>query len=155
MRFERLLFGFQAQDKESNETVAIKKMNFNGKDAQEKWLDIIKEVRFLRSIKHPHIVEYRACFLKDFTCWMVMEYCIGSASDIVGVFKDQLVEDAMAEICEQTLDALIHIHDFKYIHRDVKAGNILITDAGLVKLGDLGSASMCSPANSFVGSPYW
>uniref|UniRef100_A0A1I7SE52 non-specific serine/threonine protein kinase n=1 Tax=Bursaphelenchus xylophilus TaxID=6326 RepID=A0A1I7SE52_BURXY len=146
---------YYAQDKENNETVAIKKMNFNGKDAQEKWLDIIKEVRFLRSIRHKHIVQYRACFLKDYTCWMVMEYCIGSASDIIGVFKDQLVEDAIAEIAEQTLDALEYIHGFKYIHRDVKAGNILITDDGVVKLGDVGSASMHSPANSFVGSPYW
>ncbi|CAD5213969.1 unnamed protein product [Bursaphelenchus okinawaensis] len=146
---------YYAQDKENNETVAIKKMNFNGKDAQEKWLDIIKEVRFLRSIRHKNIVEYRACFIKEYTCWMVMEYCIGSASDIIGVFKDQLVEDAIAEICEQTLEALQYIHGFKYIHRDVKAGNILITDDGVVKLGDVGSASMHSPANSFVGSPYW
>lgn len=60
---------------------------------------------------------------------MVMEYCIGSASDIISVFKDQLVEDAIAEICDQTLNALIHIHSQLFIHRDVKAGNILITDA--------------------------
>lgn len=60
---------------------------------------------------------------------MVMEYCIGSASDILSVFKDQLVEDAIAEICEQTLSALVYIHSQNFIHRDVKAGNILITDA--------------------------
>jgi serine/threonine protein kinase len=57
-----------------------------------------------------------------------MEYCIGSASDILSVFKDQLVEDAIAEICEQTLAALVYIHSQNFIHRDVKAGNILITD---------------------------
>ncbi|KAI6214668.1 hypothetical protein M3Y94_00295700 [Aphelenchoides besseyi] len=146
---------YYAHDRENKETVAIKKMAFVGKDAMEKWMDIVKEVRFLRSVQHPNIVRFRSCHLKEQTCWLIMEYCIGSASDIINVFKEQLVEDAIAEICDQTLSALAYIHDRNYIHRDVKAGNILITDAGVVKLGDLGSASLQSPANSFVGSPYW
>jgi serine/threonine protein kinase len=39
--------------------------------------------------------------------------------------------------------------------RDIKAGNILLTDTGDIKLADFGSASIASPANSFVGTPYW
>lgn len=39
--------------------------------------------------------------------------------------------------------------------RDIKAGNILLTEPGQVKLADFGSASIASPANSFVGTPYW
>lgn len=42
-----------------------------------------------------------------------------------------------------------------YLYRDVKAGNILLTELGQVKLADFGSASIASPANSFVGTPYW
>uniref|UniRef100_A0A672MRC7 Serine/threonine-protein kinase TAO3 n=1 Tax=Sinocyclocheilus grahami TaxID=75366 RepID=A0A672MRC7_SINGR len=41
------------------------------------------------------------------------------------------------------------------LFRDVKAGNILLTEPGQVKLADFGSASIASPANSFVGTPYW
>ena len=41
------------------------------------------------------------------------------------------------------------------IFRDIKAGNILLTDTGDIKLADFGSAAIASPANSFVGTPYW
>lgn len=47
------------------------------------------------------------------------------------------------------------MHLFFMCLRDVKAGNILLTEPGQVKLADFGSASIASPANSFVGTPYW
>jgi serine/threonine protein kinase len=65
------------------------------------------------------------------------------------------MEIEIAEICEQTLQGIAYLHGLKRIHRDIKAGNILLTDTGKVKLADLGSASLNSPAQTFVGSPYW
>ncbi|CAG9534831.1 unnamed protein product [Cercopithifilaria johnstoni] len=146
---------FFAQDLETNTTVAIKKMAFSGKQSVEKWSDIIKEVSFLKNIKHENIVEYRACYLKDHTCWLVMEYCIGSAADIVEVHRSPIRECEIAAIIEQTLFGLSYLHKLGRIHRDVKAGNILLTDNGIVKLADFGSASTLCPAQSFVGTPYW
>ncbi|KAJ1362510.1 hypothetical protein KIN20_022084 [Parelaphostrongylus tenuis] len=105
-----------AYDKETSETVAIKKMAYLGN----------RPVAFLNKVKHPHIIECKACFLKEQTCWLVMEYCIGSAADIVGRFAS----------------------------RDIKAGNILLSDSGRVKLADFGSASMCDPAQTFIGTPF-
>lgn len=40
-------------------------------------------------------------------------------------------------------------------YSDIKAGNILLTEQGIVKLADFGSAAIKCPANSFVGTPYW
>lgn len=84
-----------------------------------------------------------------------MEYCLGSASDIIEVHKRPLKEDEIAAICEGVLRGLHYLHSLGRIHRDVKAGNILLTENGTVKLADFGSASIKCPANSFVGTPYW
>jgi serine/threonine protein kinase len=84
-----------------------------------------------------------------------MEYCLGSASDIIEVHKRPLKEDEISAICEGVLRGLHYLHSLGRIHRDVKAGNILLTENGTVKLADFGSASVKCPANSFVGTPYW
>ncbi|KRZ57453.1 Serine/threonine-protein kinase SULU [Trichinella nativa] len=120
-----------------------------------KWNDIVKEVKFLKNLRHENIVEFKACFLKDHTCWLVMEYCVGSASDILEVHKKPLREQEISAICQQVLHGLRYLHSLGRIHRDVKAGNILLTDSGVVKLADFGSASLVCPAQSFVGTPYW
>uniref|UniRef100_A0A8C6PEQ7 non-specific serine/threonine protein kinase n=1 Tax=Nothobranchius furzeri TaxID=105023 RepID=A0A8C6PEQ7_NOTFU len=144
-----------ARDVHSNEVVAIKKMSYSGKQTNEKWQDIIKEVKFLQKLRHPNTIEYRGCYLKEHTAWLVMEYCLGSASDLLEVHKKPLQEVEIAAITHGALQGLAYLHSHNMIHRDVKAGNILLTEPGQVKLGDFGSASILSPANSFVGTPYW
>uniref|UniRef100_A0A674BXR4 Serine/threonine-protein kinase TAO3 n=1 Tax=Salmo trutta TaxID=8032 RepID=A0A674BXR4_SALTR len=144
-----------ARNSYSKEVVAIKKMSYNGKQTTEKWQDIIKEVKFLEQLRHPNTIEYKGCYLKDNTAWLVMEYCLGSASDLLEVHKKPLQEIEIAAITHGALQGLAYLHSRNMIHRDVKAGNILLTEPGLVKLADFGSASIASPANSFVGTPYW
>ncbi|XP_061586528.1 serine/threonine-protein kinase TAO3 [Cololabis saira] len=144
-----------ARNSYSNEVVAIKKMSYNGKQTTEKWQDIIKEVKFLEQLRHPNTIEYKGCYLKDNTAWLVMEYCLGSASDLLEVHKKPLQEMEIAAITHGALLGLAYLHSHTMIHRDVKAGNILLTELGQVKLADFGSASIASPANSFVGTPYW
>ncbi|CAB1312078.1 unnamed protein product, partial [Coregonus sp. 'balchen'] len=125
-----------AHDIRTNEVVAIKKMSYGGKQSNEKWQDIIKEVKFLQKLHHPNT--------------LVMEYCLGSASDLLEVHKKPLQEQEIAAITHGALQGLVYLHSHNMIHRDVKAGNILLTEPGQVKLGDFGSASIIAPANSFV-----
>lgn len=139
----------------NREIVAIKKMSYVGKQSLEKWQDILKEIRFLRQLQHPNTIEYKGCYLHENTAWLVMEYCVGSASDIIEVHKRPLREDEISAICDGCLRGLAYLHSLGRIHRDIKAGNILLTEQGIVKLADFGSAAIKCPANSFVGTPYW
>uniref|UniRef100_A0A6I8PCQ2 Serine/threonine-protein kinase TAO3 n=2 Tax=Ornithorhynchus anatinus TaxID=9258 RepID=A0A6I8PCQ2_ORNAN len=144
-----------ATNSHTGEVVAVKKMSYGGKQTNEKWQDVLKEVKFLRRLKHPNTIEYKGCYLKEHTAWLVMEYCLGSASDLLEVHKRPLREVEIAAIAHGALQGLAYLHSRTLIHRDIKAGNILLTEPGQVKLADFGSASVASPANSFVGTPYW
>jgi len=146
---------YYARVNNTNEVVAIKKMSYGGKQSLEKWQDILKEIRFLRKLTHPNCITYQGCYLKEQFVWLVMEYCLGSASDIIEVHKSPLLEEEISAICAGCLAGLSYLHLQSRIHRDIKAGNILLTDGGCIKLADFGSASVASPANSFVGTPYW
>uniref|UniRef100_A0A8C2PTK7 Serine/threonine-protein kinase TAO3 n=1 Tax=Cyprinus carpio TaxID=7962 RepID=A0A8C2PTK7_CYPCA len=139
-----------ARNSFSNEVVAIKKMSYNGKQTTEKWQDIIKEVKFLEQLRHPNTIEYKGCYLKDNTAW-----CFSAVLHMLRFHKKPLQEVEIAAITHGALLGLAYLHSHNMIHRDVKAGNILLTEPGQVKLADFGSASIASPANSFVGTPYW
>lgn len=70
-----------------------------------------------------------------------MEYCgAGSVSDIMRLRKKTLSEDEIATILCDTLKGLEYLHRRRKIHRDIKAGNILLNTEGHAKLADFGVA---------------
>uniref|UniRef100_A0A8C7E7G7 Serine/threonine-protein kinase TAO3 n=1 Tax=Naja naja TaxID=35670 RepID=A0A8C7E7G7_NAJNA len=142
-----------ATNARTNEVVAVKKMSYSGKQTNEKWQDIIKEVRFLQQLKHPNTIEYKGCYLKEHTAWLLwVRLKSGFAS--YPVHKKPLQEVEIAAITDGALHGLAYLHSHYKIHRDIKAGNILLTEPGQVKLADFGSASIASPANSFDDGQY-
>ncbi|KAI6058940.1 Serine/threonine-protein kinase 10 [Aix galericulata] len=70
-----------------------------------------------------------------------------------------LTEEQIRVACKQLLLALQYLHGCKIIHRDVKAGNVLLTLDGDIKLADFGvsakNSSTIQRRASFIGTPYW
>jgi serine/threonine protein kinase len=57
-----------------------------------------------------------------FPLQLVMEYCLGSASDIIEVHKSPLLEEEIAAICAGCLAGLHYLHSQGRIHRSVSTG---------------------------------
>lgn len=67
---------------------------------------------------------------------MLIEYCDGGALDSIMVeLEKPLTEPQVAYVCKHMCSGLNHLHKNKVIHRDLKAGNVLLTMDGGVKLG--------------------
>ncbi|KAG8224633.1 hypothetical protein J437_LFUL003067 [Ladona fulva] len=91
---------------------------------------------------------------------IVMEYCgAGSVSDIMRLRKKTLTEDEIAAILSDTLKGLEYLHLRRKIHRDIKAGNILLNTEGHAKLADFGVAGQLTDTmakrNTVIGTPFW
>jgi len=82
-----------------------------------------------------------------------MEYCAaGSMSEIMRMCKKTFTEEQIAYIMKDTLKGLSYLHSKKKIHRDIKAGNILLTSKGEAKLGSFFLLTYLLTYCSFISS---
>ncbi|KAB0382355.1 hypothetical protein FD755_004272 [Muntiacus reevesi] len=82
----------------------------------------------------------------------------------LGSVPDSLLTGSLSElqisyVCREVLQGLAYLHSQKKIHRDIKGANILINDAGEVRLADFGISAQIGATLarrlSFIGTPYW
>ena len=77
--------------------------------------------------------------------------------DLLDLTPGGLREEQIAYVCREALEALAGLHAKGLVHRDVKPGNIFVTSAGGVKLGDLGAARRAADAcpGDWTAGPLW
>eukprot|EP00762_Andalucia_godoyi_P000461 ANDGO_03208.mRNA.1 Serine/threonine-protein kinase 4 homolog A len=124
--------------------------------------EVEKEIRILEQCVSPYIVSYHGAYKsknrEEF--WIVMEYCGGgSIADLMAINGRTLSEDEIAIVCSSVLQGLAYLHSKKKIHRDIKAGNILLNAKGECKLADFGVSAQLNNTMSkratVIGTPYW
>ncbi|KAJ3017168.1 hypothetical protein HKX48_003682 [Thoreauomyces humboldtii] len=123
--------------------------------------ETLLEMEILEACNHPNITRYMGCYLKGLDLWICMEFCGGGALDsIYRAIRKPLTEDQIACILYESVMGLDYLHTkVALIHRDIKAGNVLITENGECKLADFGVsaklATVGGRARTFIGTPYW
>ena len=101
-----------------------------------------KEAAMLASLDHPGIVKVLRSFQAFGTAYFVMPYVEGLALDelVKQRHGQPFTEAELRGLLERVLSALAYLHDRGIYHRDIKPGNLLITNDGVPVLIDFGSA---------------
>ncbi|KAG5963439.1 hypothetical protein E4U58_003552 [Claviceps cyperi] len=147
---------YKGIEKATGETVAIKHIDLESNDDDIQ--DIQAEIAVLSTCASPYVTQYKGSFLRGYKLWIVMEY-LGGGSCLDLLKPANFSETHIAIVCRELLLGIQYLHSEGKIHRDIKAANVLLSEAGKVKLADFGVAAQLtnikSQRNTFVGTPFW
>jgi len=123
------------------------------------------EIEALAECQSDHVVQFRGVHLLQDEVWLLMELCAGSVLDMINKTGMTLTEMEIRAVTAQTLIGLHVIHGKNFIHRDIKAANLLVTKEGQVRIADFGVLARMrdrlsqrgelTRRTSVIGTSYW
>ncbi|HYE13432.1 MAG TPA: protein kinase, partial [Pyrinomonadaceae bacterium] len=132
---------YKATDERLGRTVVIKVLapELTAREVNLKRFE--REAQLASSLDHPNICTIYGLHEIDGLHFIAMQYIEGkNVRQLVG--GRPLALDSALSIAYQVTDALAAAHAKGIIHRDIKAGNVMVTDRGLVKVLDFGLAKL-------------
>jgi eukaryotic-like serine/threonine-protein kinase len=151
---------YQAHDTQIGRDVALKILHPQYAGDESFVERFRREAQTAAQLQHENIVQiYDWGQQGDFN-FIVMEYVEGRS------LKDYLIEegpldfDEACQIAGEVLSALAHAHRSRLYHRDIKPGNILLSDDGKVQVTDFGiaraeAASTMTQTGTILGTAYY
>ncbi|KAG0421249.1 hypothetical protein HPB47_002859 [Ixodes persulcatus] len=140
---------FKCRVRDTGQLVAVKKYVETEDDPLIKKI-ALREIRMLKQLKHPNLVNLIEVFRRKRKLHLVFEYCEHTVLDFLDKHPKGVPDSLTKRIVYQTLQAINFCHMHNCIHRDVKPENILLTKDGVVKLCDFGFARTLSPGENYT-----
>lgn len=140
---------YKCRARDTGQLVAIKKFQESEEDPLIKKI-ALREIRMLKNLKHPNLVNLIEVFRRKRKLHLVFEYCERTVLNELEKHPKGVPMPTTTSIIWQTLQAVNYCHMHNCIHRDVKPENILLTRDGVVKLCDFGFARVFTPGDNFT-----
>ena len=143
---------YLAQDTWIDKKVAIKVPHRQGMDFGE----LLREPRLLASVSHPNIVAITTAEKQDSIFFIVMEYVPGETLENIIALKGPLDLNRALDFTCQICNAVDHAHRAGILHRDLRPGNMLVSETGLLKVTDFGTSrflEIAAHGTTVIGSP--
>jgi len=138
---------YKARDPQIDRFVAVKTVSMWGQEPDEEKefrMRFVHEAHAAGRLHHPGIV---AIFdagenSESRDPYIVLEYVAGEALNRILAREKKLPPARALQLAEEIAEALDYAHAQGVIHRDIKPGNILVTEAGHAKIADFGIAKL-------------
>jgi tRNA A-37 threonylcarbamoyl transferase component Bud32 len=135
---------YLARDPFTERDVAIKVLQFaQGADPETERMvhkAFVAEASLAGKLNHPHIVDIYDAVVDPDRSYLVMEYVPGGTLDRYATPGSLLPLVKVVEIIFKCIRALDYAFQHGVIHRDIKPGNILLSQEGETKVGDFGAS---------------
>lgn len=140
---------YKCRNRDTGEIVAIKKFVESEDDPMIRKI-ALREIRLLKNLKHPNLVNLMEVFRRKRRLHLVFEFCERTVLSELERYPRGCPDLLTQQIVWQTLQAVAYCHKHNCIHRDIKPENILLTSNGVVKVCDFGFARMLSPGENYT-----
>ena len=118
--------------------------------------EMLKEARLLAAMSHPNIVSVLTAEKEAEHFFIVMEYVQGQTLEQL-IMREGALDLARAlDYTCQICNGVAHAHNAGILHRDLRPGNILVADTGLLKVSDFGTSrflEIAAHGTTVIGSP--
>ena len=102
---------------------------------------LISEIKIHKSLHHPQIVAFELYFEDTENVYILLEMCQNQTLNELLKRRKRLTEIEVQCYIVQLIKALKYLHSHRVIHRDLKLGNLFLTEKMELKVGDFGLAT--------------
>lgn len=142
---------YKALDRKLNRPVSFKVLREEYSVDEEFRKRFIREARSVASLSHQNIVNVYDVGQENEINYIVMEFIAGMTLKELITKRAPFMDQEVLGVAIQITAALIHAHNSKIIHRDIKPQNVIVTGKGVIKVTDFGIARKTDSDSATMG----